>query len=93
MDAGRQAVSSGGTVPAVAVPPTAGHEASAGTADSSGAASGPAPVVGRGSNTRVAEELDEDDQAAHKFIRVDDSEEIATLYGVERISVVGEVTE
>eukprot|EP00971_Amphidinium_carterae_P202812 4024633-Amphidinium_carterae.1 len=32
-------------------------------------------------------------QAAHKFIRVDDTEEIATLYGIERISVVGEVTE
>eukprot|EP00971_Amphidinium_carterae_P043790 861991-Amphidinium_carterae.1 len=46
----------------------------------------------RGSNTRVAGELDEDDQAAHKIIRLDDSEEIATLYGIERISVVGEVT-
>eukprot|EP00971_Amphidinium_carterae_P100447 1986730-Amphidinium_carterae.1 len=46
----------------------------------------------RSSNTRVADDLEEADQEAHKFIRVDDGEEIATLYGIDRISVVGEVT-
>eukprot|EP00971_Amphidinium_carterae_P253646 5035649-Amphidinium_carterae.1 len=57
-----------------------------------GAASGPAPETERSSTTRGAEDLDEEDQEAHKFIKLDDVEEIATLYGTERISVVGEVT-
>eukprot|EP00971_Amphidinium_carterae_P067168 1329591-Amphidinium_carterae.1 len=47
----------------------------------------------RSSTTRGAEDLEEADQEAHKFIRVDDSEEIATLYGIERITLVGEVTQ
>eukprot|EP00971_Amphidinium_carterae_P025098 495508-Amphidinium_carterae.1 len=51
----------------------------------------------RSSTTRGADDLsvdlEEADQEAHKFIRVDDTEEIAILRGIERISVVGEVTE
>eukprot|EP00971_Amphidinium_carterae_P149924 2972312-Amphidinium_carterae.1 len=84
-------VASGATTSAVAS--IAGNEASAGAADSIGTASGPAPAMERSNNTRVAKELDEDDQAAHKFIRLDDTQEIAILRGIERISVVGEVTE
>eukprot|EP00971_Amphidinium_carterae_P155750 3088488-Amphidinium_carterae.1 len=71
-EAGRQTADAGSSgttaVGSSAVGGTAG-EASAGAADSSGAASGPAPEVERSSTTRGADELDEDDQAAHKFIR------------------------
>eukprot|EP00971_Amphidinium_carterae_P176304 3495095-Amphidinium_carterae.1 len=66
-----------------------------GTASGSvpGAARGLAPETTRSSTTRTAEELEEDDQEAHKFIRLEDEEEtVATLWGSERISIVGEVT-
>eukprot|EP00971_Amphidinium_carterae_P088820 1757667-Amphidinium_carterae.1 len=49
------------------------------------------PEAARSSTVRFAEALEEADQEAHKFIRLDD-EIVSTLWGSERISVVGEVT-
>eukprot|EP00971_Amphidinium_carterae_P006537 128866-Amphidinium_carterae.1 len=82
-----------GTASATAVSGTAGSAtASASGADGSGVASGPAPEAVRSSTIRVAEMLEEADQEAHKFMRLDD-ETVSTLYRSERISIVGEIAD
>eukprot|EP00971_Amphidinium_carterae_P254075 5044036-Amphidinium_carterae.2 len=63
--------------------------ASASGANSRGVASGPAPEAARSSTVRFAKALEEADQEAHKFIRLDD-ETVSTLWGSERVSVVTE---
>eukprot|EP00971_Amphidinium_carterae_P285430 5666810-Amphidinium_carterae.2 len=60
-----------------------------------GVTSGSTPVSARDSTIRKAETLAEEDQEAHKFVKLNDDEEEtnATLWGSERISKVGEITD
>eukprot|EP00971_Amphidinium_carterae_P024649 486000-Amphidinium_carterae.1 len=60
-----------------------------------GVTSGSTPKSTRDSTIRRAERLEEEDQAAHKFVNLNDDEEgtISTLWGSERLSKFGAITD
>eukprot|EP00971_Amphidinium_carterae_P201082 3990341-Amphidinium_carterae.5 len=67
------------------------EQATASGAVGSGVATGPAQDTARSSTVRMAETLADEDQEAHKFIRLDD-ETVSKLWGSERLSKVAEIT-